>query len=397
MTRHVGLVCPYPADAPGGVRAHVRDLAAGLVDAGHRVSVLAPVTGSGAALRGAARAGDEVPLEQLAAAAWGLPPAVDLEVVPGAARVPYNWSASHVTAGPSARRAVSEWIEATDPDLLHLHEPLAPSLSLIAADVVAGQRPLVGTFHSAIKPGHSLWQVLPLAQRVLEPLGAVVAVSSVAADSVAECFGTRPRVIPTGVRVDRFTDAAPRAPWSEGPGRPTIAFIGRSSEHRKGLRILLEAMPGIVRRTPGARVFVAGPGQAEARQVLEREFPEMRSSLVWLGELSEQDKAALMRSVTAVVAPQRQGENFGITLVEAMAAGAPVIASDLPAFVAVLDGAGRHVRAGDAEDLARALEEVVLDPPGREQMRAAGRQRAARFDWGVIVRELMGVYEEVLS
>ncbi|WP_374929396.1 glycosyltransferase family 4 protein [Kytococcus sedentarius] len=395
MTRHIGLVCPFPVDVPGGVQAHVRDLAGTLQAEGHRVSVLAPVSGTGAALRRAARADAEAPLEPLAAAAWGLPKTVGLTVVPGALRVPYAGSASHVTSGQASRAAVSRWLRTTAPTLLHLHEPMAPSLSLTAADVVADRLPLVATFHNSFAPGHTVRQVVPLVRRVLAPVRASVAVSRTTRDSVRECLGTDPWVIPTGVRIHRFTDPAPRAPWAEGPGRPTLAFIGRSSEHRKGLSLLLRAVPDIVRRTPGARIFVAGPGQPEARSAVEREFPELRTSIVWLGELSEADKASLMRSVTAVVAPQVQGENFGITLVEAMAAGAPVVASDLPAYVSVLQGAGRHFRAGDAADLARVLEDVVLDPPLRERMRAAGRTRAGRFDWQVVGQEVMGVYDEV--
>lgn len=395
MTRHIGLVCPFPVDVPGGVQAHVRDLAGALQAEGHRVSVLAPVAGSGAALRSAARAEADAPLEPLAAEAWGLVDGVGLTVVPGALRVPYAGSASHVTSGQLPRRAVAAWVRSTAPDLLHLHEPLAPSLSLTAADVVGDRLPLVATFHNSLTPGHAVRQVLPLVREVLAPLASSIAVSRSTRDSVRECLGVAPWVIPTGVRVHRFSDPAPRAPWAEGPGRPTLAFIGRSSEHRKGLSQLLQALPGIVRRTPGARVFVAGPGQAEARSMVERDFPEFRTTIVWLGELSEQDKASLMRSVTVMVAPQVTGENFGITLVEAMAAGAPVVASDLPAYVSVLQGAGRHFRAGDAADLARVLEDVVLDPPLRERMRQAGRARAARFDWQVVGQEVMGVYDEV--
>lgn len=396
MRRHIGLVCPYPVDMPGGVQAHVRDLASTLDAAGHRVSVLAPVAGSGAALRRACRAEEDAPLSPLAAGTWGLPPSVGLTVVPGALPVPYAWSASHVTTGRGARRAVGDWVRDVAPDLVHLHEPMAPSLSLTAADVVRDRLPMVATHHSAFKPGHSLRQVLPLAQQVLRPVAASIAVSRPTRRSVRECLGVEPRVIPTGVRVCRFTDPPPRAPWSEGPGRPTIAFIGRSSEHRKGLRTLLEALPGIVQRTPGARVFVAGPGQPAARRVVDQEFPHLRTSLVWLGELSEADKASLMRSVSLMVAPQVQGENFGVTLVEAMAAGAPVVASDLPAYRSVLDGAGLHFRAGDADHLARVLEEVVLDPGLRERMRRASVERAARFDWQVVGREVMHVYEEVV-
>lgn len=399
MTRHVGLVCPYPADRPGGVQAHVRDLAVALHAAGHRVSVLAPVTGSGAAVRRAdGGAGDEdEPLAPVAARVWGLPPQVHLTVVPGAVQVPYAGSASFVTSGRSARHAVLDWLEEAGPDLLHLHEPMAPSLSLIAPAVVGDRIPSVTTFHSAFTAGHSLRQILPVVQRTLRDVDAHIAVSASAHRSVRECFGVSSRVIPTGVRVGAFSDPAPRAPWCEGPGRPTVAFIGRSNEHRKGLRLFLEALVPVARRTPGARVFVAGPGQAEARRLVDRDFRGLRSCVVWLGELTEQDKASLMRSVSAVVAPQVTGENFGITLVEAMAAGAPVVASDLPAFVSVLAGAGVHFRAGDAGDLSRVLQDVLLDPPLRREMSDRGRRRAARFDWHVVGREVMEVYEEVMA
>ncbi|WP_462417443.1 glycosyltransferase family 4 protein [Kytococcus sp. Marseille-QA3725] len=397
MSCRIGLVCPYPVDMPGGVQSHVRDLARNLHSAGREVSVLAPVSGTGAALRRAARVGEDTPLEPLAAAAWGLPDSVGLTVVPGAIEVPYAWSASQVITGRAARRAVDAWVRAVEPDLVHVHEPMAPSLGLTTADVVCERVPLVATFHSSFKPGHSMRQILPLVQQVLRPVRASIAVSRPTRRSVRECFGVDPRVIPTGVQVQQFTDPPPRAPWAEGPGRPTIAFVGRSSESRKGLRLLLEALPGIAQRTPGMRVFVAGPGQEAARRVVNQEFPHLRTSVVWLGELSEADKASLMRSVSVMVAPQVQGENFGITLVEAMAAGAPVVASDLPAYVSVLRGAGRHFRAGDPEDLAAVLEDVILDPGVRARMRQAGLARAARFDWKVVGREVMDVYEEVVG
>ena len=148
MSRHVGLVCPFPVDVPGGVQAHVRDLAGTLQAEGHRVSVLAPVSGSGAALRSTARVDAEAPLEPLAAAAWGLPEGVGLTVVPGALPVPYSGSGSYVTSGQLSRRAVDCWLRTTAPTLLHLHEPTAPSLSLTAADVVGDRLPLVATFHN---------------------------------------------------------------------------------------------------------------------------------------------------------------------------------------------------------------------------------------------------------
>ncbi|SNC60352.1 Phosphatidylinositol alpha-mannosyltransferase [Kytococcus aerolatus] len=395
--RHVGLVCPYPVDAPGAVQAHVRELARSIRSAGHLVSVLAPVEGTHPRLRLALAGEGDEGADAVAADLWGLTEGIDLTVVPGTVRVPYARSVSLVSAGARAQQVVDAWLQSTEPDLVHVHEPVAPSLPLITAQRVGGRIPLVATFHSGLKPSHALAEILPVLRSALESVDARIAVSSQTRATVVETLGGDPFVIPNGVRVKRLARSEPRAPWQEGPGRPTIAFVGRSSESRKGLGLLLRALPRIIERSPGTRVFIAGPGQEHARELVARDHAELRNSIVWVGELSERDKAALLHSVSAFVAPQLQGENFGLTIVEAMASGAPVVASDLPAFRSVLRGAGRLFRAGDAEDLADVLEEVVLDPHLREEMRQTGRARAARFDWEVIGREVMAVYEVVME
>jgi phosphatidylinositol alpha-mannosyltransferase len=197
--------------------------------------------------------------------------------------------------------------------------------------------------------------------------------------------------VPNGVDVERFATAASRPEWS-GPG--TIAFLGRVDESRKGLQVLLEALPAIAASHPDTRLLVAGPGETDAVQALP---VELRSRVEMLGRVSESDKAALLSSVDLYVAPHIGGESFGIVLLEAMAAGSPVLASDLPAFRDVLDGGrcGGLFATGDSDSLARGASALLADAKRRSQLVAAGAERAAEFDWSRVARQVIAVYETV--
>jgi len=362
----VGIVCPYSWDVPGGVQFHVRDLTEVLMARGHEVSVLAP-------------ADDDTPL-----------PAY---VVPAgrAVPVPYNGSVARVNFGPLSAARVRRWLREGEFDVLHIHEPATPSLSLLACWAATGA--IVATFHTANLRSRAMLAASPFLEPALEKVGARVAVSEDARRTVVEHVGGDAVLIPNGVFVDRFAAAEPEPSWRGTGG--TVGFIGRLDEERKGLPTLLAAMERVVAARPGIRLLVAGRGDPE--DALEDVPEAVRAAVTFLGVVTEEDKARLLRTVDVYVAPNLGGESFGIILVEAMSAGAPVLASDLDAFGRVLDDGrvGVLFPAGDAEVLASLLLDLLDDEPRRAQLRDAGRVWVRRFDWSAVADDLIAVYETV--
>ncbi len=368
----VGLVCPYSLDVPGGVQHHVRDLADHLAGAGHAVRVLAPSDGRGP-----------------------LPPHVD--TVGGAVPVPYNGSVARLSFGPLAAVRVRRWVQDGGFDVLHLHEPLAPSVALLA--LWAAQGPVVATWHRAQLRSRAMQLAEPLTAPTLERVSAHIAVSEDARRTLVDHLGGDAVVVPNGVALARFAGAPPRAQWRGTPRAPTLAFLGRSDEPRKGLAVLLAALPALLAARPGLRVLVAGPGRPpEPADVQEVAGPCARAVEV-LGHLTERAKASLLASVDAYVAPQTGGESFGVVLVEAMAAGTPVVASDLPAFRRVLGGGELGALAGVGDPAALAAAVLgVLDDPARAAATAARAAEAARaYDWSRVGPQVVAVYEAVLA
>jgi phosphatidylinositol alpha-mannosyltransferase len=364
----VGIVCPYSWDVPGGVQFHVRDLAEVLQARGHGVSVLAP-------------ADDDTPL-----------PAY---VVPAgrAVPVPYNGSVARVNFGPLSAARVRRWLREGGFDVLHIHEPTSPSLSLLACWAATGA--IVATFHTANLKSRAMSAAYPILEPALEKIGARVAVSEDARRTLVEHIGGDAVLIPNGVFVDRFVAAEPREEWRGAGG--TLGFIGRLDEERKGLPTLLAALTDVVAARPGVRLLVAGRGDEE--EAVEDLAPEVRAAVTFLGVVSEVDKARLLRTVDAYVAPNLGGESFGIVLVEAMAAGAPVVASDLDAFGRVLDGGGVGVLfpTGDTGGLATALLQLLDDAPRRAALSVAAADWVRRYDWATVGDELLAVYETVAA
>lgn len=362
----VGIVCPYSWDVPGGVQFHVRDLAEVLRDRGHDVSVLAP-------------ADDDSPL----------PP----YVVPAgrAVPVPYNGSVARVNFGPLSAARVRRWVRDGRFDVLHLHEPATPSLSLLACWAATG--PIVATFHTSNLRSRAMLAASPILEPALEKIGARVAVSEDARRTLVEHVGGDAVLIPNGVFVDRFGAAAPQPAWRGEAG--TVGFIGRLDEPRKGLPTLLAAMERVLAERPGVRLLVAGRGDVE--EALEGVPPAVREAVTFLGVVSEADKARLLRTVDVYVAPNLGGESFGIILVEAMSAGAPVLASDLDAFARVLDGGrvGELFPTGDVAALADALLRLLGDAARRDRLRADAAAWVRRFDWKTVADEILAVYETV--
>ncbi|QGN57371.1 glycosyltransferase family 4 protein [Nostocoides sp. HKS02] len=364
----IGLVCPYSFDVPGGVQFHVRDLAEYFLAQGHHASVLAP-------------ADDDTPL----------PPYV--ESVGRAVPVRYNGSVARLSFGPVTAARVGRWVERGGFDVVHLHEPVTPSISVLA--LWAAEGPVVATFHTSNLRSRAMQAAYPLMRPSLEKISGRIAVSEDARRTVTTHLGGDAVVIPNGVNVARFADALPRAAWVGTETAPTIAFLGRIDEPRKGLPVLATAMGAVLDRFPGARLLVAGPGDVAAAR--ERLSSRVADATEFLGLVSDDDKAALLSSVDVYVAPHTGGESFGIVLVEAMSAGAPVVASNLPPFVRVLDGAqaGLTFVNEDSADLARRLGSLLADPAERQRLREVGRRRAQVFDWSVVAEDVMAVYDTV--
>jgi phosphatidylinositol alpha-mannosyltransferase len=364
------MVCPYSWDVPGGVQFHVRDLAEHFLGQGHDVSVLAP-------------ADDDARL-----------PAY-LTSVGRAVPVRYNGSVARVSFGPVTSARVSRWLEAGAFDVLHLHEPVTPSTSVLA--LWASTEPVVATFHTATLRSRAMHTANPLLRPSLEKVRGRIAVSEEARATVRRHLGGEAFIIPNGVHAGRFASAPRRAEWEGSPDRPTLAFLGRVDEPRKGLEVALRALPAVLDRHPGARLLVAGPG--DASDLLRDAERRAAAATEVLGAVSDPDKAALLRSVDAYVAPHLGGESFGIVLVEAMAAGAPLVASDLPAFSAVLDGGRTGVLfpTGSDAGLASAVLDLLADPGRGASLRATGQERARVFDWDVVADRVMAVYETVIE
>lgn len=367
-------MCPYDWCRPGGVRAHVDHLARWLVGVGgHDVRVFAPAS---------APTGDEGPR----VVALGRP-------VP----VAYNRSVAPVALSPLAARRTARELHRFAPAVVHVHEPFAP---VVAAGATAfGPRPVVGTFH-AWSSSDRLYRLLsPVTRRIAGRLDARIAVSVAARQFAAHGLGLPPgrwRVIPNGVDAAAFATAT-ALPELADPERPLLLFVGRL-EPRKGLDVLIRAFLRLRASRPRVRLCVVGDGPERAR-CQELIPPSIRPDALFVGSVAAAELPRYHASADVLVAPATGGESFGIVLLEAMASGLPVVASDIPGYRTVMtDGRqGRVVRAGDALALCEALGDLLANARLRAAMAAEGRQTAQAHDWPVVGRRIERVYTEVAA
>ena len=361
------MVCPYTWDVPGGVQEHVKELAEALIELGHEVSVISP-------------ADDDTPLPGY--------------VVPAgrAVPVPYNGSVARLAFGFLSAARVRRWVKEGAFDVLHVHEPAAPSLSLLACWVADG--PIVATVHTAIPRSRALHAAYPVLQTALEKITGWIAVSEAARTTLVEHRGGDAVLIPNGVTVRRYEKAAPLPGWPGDGG--ALGFLGRIDEPRKGLDVLLRAFDILGSERPRLRLLIAGPGDLE--DVRARVPAPLRGRVVLLGQVSQEDKEHFYHSVDVFCAPNTGGESFGVVLIEAMAAGAPIVASDLDAFRQVLrgGGAGELFRSGDPGALAAAAARLLDDPSLRQRLSAAATDAVRAYDWPVVARDVVTVYQTVV-
>ena len=361
----IGMVCPYSFDVNGGVQSQVLQLAEVMRGRGHDVSVLAPSS-----------------------------PHVKLPdyVVSGgkAVPIPYNGSVARLRFGPATHRMVKRWLAAGDFDVLHLHEPNAPSLSLLALMIAEG--PIVATFHTSTTKSLSLSVFQGILRPWNEKIMGRIAVSDLARRWQIEALGSDAVQIPNGVDVASFA-AAPVLPGYPRPGK-TVLFLGRFDEPRKGMAVLLAALPALVERFPEIEILIVGRGDEDE---LRQEAGELAGHLRLLGQVDDAEKASALRSADVYCAPHTGGESFGIVLVEAMAAGTPVVASNLDAFRRVLEdgSAGMLVPIEDPAALAQALITVLCDQELRTRYVDAASAAVKQYDWHVVADDILMVYETV--
>jgi phosphatidylinositol alpha-mannosyltransferase len=365
----IGIVCPYSWDIPGGVQAHVRDLAEKLIELGHSVSVLAP--------------GDEdMP---------GLAPYV---VMAGkAVPIPYNGSVARLQFGVVSAARVRRWLRDGAFDVVHVHEPAPPSLSLLTCMIHDG--PLVATFHASTARSRFYSMFDTVLQPFLEKLTGRIAVSPAARKVIVEHLGADAVVIPNGVEVKHFATATPLPGYPRDGG--TIGFIGRYDEPRKGMQVLIGALTRLALERPGLRLLVAGRGDAD--DFRQRLPAGLADRVELMGQVSETDKARMLRSVDVYCAPNTGQESFGVILLEAMAARTAVVASDLEAFRRVLGGgaAGELFATGDSASLATALARVLDDSELRARLVETGTSAVAPYDWDVVALEVLRVYDLAIA
>ncbi len=352
----IGLVCPYSLTVPGGVQGQVLGLARALRARGHETRVLAPCDG----------------------------PPPDTSVTPLGNSIPtaVNGSVAPLAPDPSAALRTMRALRDEEFDVLHLHEPLAPGPTMTA--LLLHSAPTVGTFHAAGESASYRW-LTPVVRWLGGRLDLRCAVSADARALAERYLGGSYELVWNGIEIDRYALAEPVK--ADGP---TIFFCGRH-EPRKGLAVLLAAL---IELPPDVRVWVASDGPETAR-LKARSAGDPR--IEWLGRLSDAEKAARLRGASVFCAPSLGGESFGVVLLEAMAAGTPIVASDLPGYrnVARPHEDAVLVPPGDAGELAAALRRVLRDDALAARLRAAGEARAATFSMDRLAELYLGFYERV--
>lgn len=359
------IACPYAIDLPGGVQVHVRDLAGQLRARGHEVRVLAPVAG----------------IEPEGVMGVG-----------GPVRVAYAGTVAPIA--PFCRRRVRLAMQAFGPDVVHVHEPYVPSASLHA--VRTATAPVVATFHAYLEGDRAARVAAKLLLRgVGRRIDARIAVSHAAADHAAAFDGGEVEIIPNGVDVGRF--ARPGAEAELDGARPRrIAWVNRL-DPQKGFRVMVEAFGRIARELPDVELVVAGDGvDRGAIAALDAAIaPRVRM----LGTVPHDRLPAHLWGADVLASPAIGQESFGIVLVEGMAAGLPVIATDIPGYREVVrDGVeGLLVPPADPGALADALRRVLTDSPLAGRLAAAGVERARGYAWDAVVPRIEQVYRRVVG
>src|SRR5437762_2301091 len=364
----IGIVSPYAYPRPGGANSYIRESYEELRRLGHDVRIIT--------------------------APWGDdPPAQDVIQIGQAIAVPYNGSIGRITLSLRLEWLVERMLKREQFDVIHHHEPLVPFLSMQILD--SARCPNVATFHAFGGFSLSYWLGRPIGERYMRRLSARIAVSTAAMHFVSSYFPGEYRIIPNGVDVDFYAHARPFPEYRDG--KVNILFVGRL-EPRKGGMYLLRAYKKLKERYENTRLILvaSGPQLGSLRRFVREHHLQ---DVLFAGRVSDIDKARFYRTADIFCAPSTGQESFGIVLLEAMAAGRAVVATGIHGYKKVVQRnvTGLLVEPKDPDAICGALAQMVDDPTLRDRFGAAGARRAVDFDWEHVARQLLGVYEEVLS
>lgn len=359
------LACPYAWDVPGGVQVHVRQLASVMEGRRHEVLVVAPALSRSVDTPSA-------------------------RIVGRAVRVPYGGTVAPICFSRRSFRTIRRLVEVFEPDVVHVHEPLTPSTAMLAT--FAATAPVVATFHAFADRSRLMELAAPILRTVHRRIAASIAVSEAAAEFRARALPGEVEIVPPAIDVERFANPGRRA---EGLPEGRLVLWASRLDPQKGFPVAVRAFARLAAEFDDVHLIVAGDGRD--REAIGLLSEEARRRVVMLGAVANEDLPPYHAAADVFVAPAVGQESFGIVLVEAMAAGLPVLATDIPGYREVVrdDVDGLLVAPGDPEALALALRRILAEPELARRLAAAGPERARAFSWDVVAPRIEAIYERV--
>ncbi len=370
----IALVTPYDFPYPGGVTEHIMHLDREFRARGHETRIIAASTKDEDGLN------DNV-----------------IKVSGALSPIPYSGSTARITLSPPVYRRVKKILKEEKFDVVHVHEPAVPILCV--AVLRHSHAVNVGTFHAYRETSAVYEYAKPIALRVFGRLDGRIFVSEAVREYITQYFPGDYRIIPNGIDVARFAapNIEPIARFNDG--RPNLLYVGRMDE-RKGFRHLIRAYPYIKQAIPDVRLLVVGAFDEEDKAPFVRYARAHRlRGIHFIGWVSRDELPRYYRTATLFCAPSTGFESFGIVLLEAMAAGLPVVASDIAGYRLVMqDGVqGRLVKPADEKELADGVISLLKNPVLSRDMAVRSRARASEYDWPIIAERVLAYYQELLK
>ncbi len=374
----IGIVSPYDWSYPGGVREHIRHLSTQFTSMGHEVRVLAPATRT-------------------------INPLLDDHIfysMGKTAPVPVNGSIARVAIDPTLAWKVRNVLKQEHFDILHIHEPLVPGLSLTALRF--SNTITVGTFHAFVHPKVTSTQYLayasatPFLRPYFRRLAGRIAVSSAAYQFASHYFPADYTIIPNGVDLERFNPQVLPLPQFMD-GKQNILFVGRF-ERRKGAKFLIRAIPQIREQHPNTRFIFVGDGRL--RPGLQRVVQQHGwKDVIFTGYITDNELPRYFSSAHVFCAPATGGESMGIVLLESMASGTPVVASNIPGYATVIrpgiDGLLSTPR--NSEELAQATSTLLRNENLRQKFISTGLKKVHAYAWPYVAQTILNYYDQLID